>query len=333
MKTPSITFVTCAESGALEGPPRRLAASLRRWGGRFAQCPLYAVTPRFGPPLAPSTRREFRDLGVRSLRFRRHDGYEWNPYVNKLAAVRAVGRIAETEAVCWLDADMLVVGEPNELELAANEDFLASPSDAAGTTSGPGDPWEEYWREAGRLQGINIDDLPWVTTHREGRRIRHGVNGGLFVFRTSTKFGEHYHDFCLKWLDAKLGSVHTKVFFHDQQALSLVALQQRLRVRNVSHSHNYEMAGNIHAEWFRPEKLRDAKIVHYHDCLWPKFWPTFLEVMRKDHAPVADWLAGLGPLRNEASPWWKVFGKWLQARRKKAQARYLAGCRLMETGR
>ncbi|WP_020468194.1 hypothetical protein [Zavarzinella formosa] len=333
MNQPSITFVTCAESGALEGPPRRLAASLRKWGGRFANCPLYAVTPRFGAPLSSGTIREFRDLGVKYLRFSRHDGYEWNPYVNKLAAVKAVEDLADTEAVAWLDADLFVVGEPHELELAPDEDFLASPSDAAGTTSGPGDLWEEYWQETGKLHGIDINSMPWVNTHREGKRIRYSVNGGLFVYRKTTKFGTHYHDFCMKWLDAKFGSIHTKVFFHDQQALSLVAHQQGLRIRHLNHSHNYEMASSIHAEWFREEKLRAAKIVHYHDCMWPKFWPTFLEVMRPTHPEAAAWLAERGPLKNEAKPWWKVFGKWLQKKRQKTQAAYLAGCRLIETGK
>lgn len=333
MSKPSITFVTCVESGSLEGPASRLAVSLRRWGGRFADCPLYAVTPRFGPPISSATLRVFRDQNVKHLRFHRHDGYEWNPYVNKLAAVKAVGEIADTEAVAWLDADLLIVGEPKELELGSNEDFLACPSDAAGTTSGPGDSWEEYWQEVGKLQDIEVNELPWVQTHREGKRIRYSVNGGLFVYRTSTRFGDHYHDFCMRWLDAKLGSIHTKVFFHDQQALSLVAIQRNLRTRNLSHSHNLEMASNIHAEWFRQEKLQSAKIVHHHDCMWPRFWPTFLEEMRKTHPEVAIWLNEIGPLQNVAKPWWKVFGKWLQARRRKKQTEYLAGCRLIETGK
>lgn len=333
MAVPSITFVTCAESGSLEGPPCRLAASLRQWGGRFANCDLYAVTPRFGSPLSARTKREFARYGVKPLRFHRHDGYEWNPYVNKLAAVKAVEDIATTEAVAWLDADLFIVGEPDELELQPHEDFLASPSDLAGTTSGPGDPWEAYWQEAGKLLNVNIDTLPWVNTHREGKRIRYSVNGGLFVYRRSTKFGTHYHDFCRRWLDAKFGSIHTKVFFHDQQALSMVAHQQNLRIRHLNHSHNYEMSSDIHVEWFRPEKLINAKIIHYHNCMWPAFWPTFLAEMQRYQPAAAAWLAEQGPLKNEAKPWWRLFNKWLQKRRKRTEARYLSECRLIETGR
>ena len=48
----STTFVTCIESGGLEEQTIRLMKSLRKWGGKFADAPVYAVNPRFGVPLA-----------------------------------------------------------------------------------------------------------------------------------------------------------------------------------------------------------------------------------------------------------------------------------------
>lgn len=333
MTTPSITFVLCVEAGSLEGPTRRAVASLRRWGGRFANCPVYAVQPRFGPPLSGATKREFRDLGVRHLAFRRRDGYEWYPLLNKLAAVKAVEEVADTEAVGFLDSDLLVVGEPAELILGPGEDVVVSPSDAATLTGGPGDAWEAYWQHLAAVSGVPLDALPWVTTHREGKRCRFGINSGVYAYRRATKFGAFYHDFVLTWLAAKFASTETKVFFHEQQGFSFAVHKAGLRVRLLPHSHNYEMGGGIHAEWFREDKLRAAKIVHYHDCLWPAFFPTFLEEMRKAHPEVANFLAARGPLRNEAKPWWKAFGKWLHAKRKKAEAEYLAGCKMIQTGK
>ena len=47
-----ICFVACVESGQLEAQTVRLAESIRRFGGSFADSEILAVTARFGPPLA-----------------------------------------------------------------------------------------------------------------------------------------------------------------------------------------------------------------------------------------------------------------------------------------
>lgn len=49
-----ITFVCCVESGLLENQTVRMIESLRRWGGRLRESPIFAVTPRIGSPLSYS---------------------------------------------------------------------------------------------------------------------------------------------------------------------------------------------------------------------------------------------------------------------------------------
>jgi len=53
----------------LENQTVRMIESLRRWGGRLRESPIFAVTPRIGPPLSRQTHRSFERLGVEYLRF------------------------------------------------------------------------------------------------------------------------------------------------------------------------------------------------------------------------------------------------------------------------
>src|SRR5262245_25718280 len=102
-----ITFVTCVESGPLETQVIRMVESLRRFGGSYAACPVWAIKPRFGPPVGRRTRQAFDRLGVEFRTTSRADGFGWYPFLNKTRAVVYGADHATTEFVGWLDADLI----------------------------------------------------------------------------------------------------------------------------------------------------------------------------------------------------------------------------------
>ena len=124
-----ITFVCCVESGWLEAQTLRMIESLRRWGGQFANAPVFAVTPRFGPPLADKTLQTFNKLNVKYLRCHEKREYSWYPFLNKPCALIAAEKHSTSEHIAWLDSDLLIVVEPNQMSLNEGEDFLACASD------------------------------------------------------------------------------------------------------------------------------------------------------------------------------------------------------------
>lgn len=326
---PPITFVTCVESGPLETQVLQMVESLRRFGGAYADCPVWAVKPRFGPPLARHTRIEFGRLKIHFRRTTRVDPHGWYAYINKTRALILAEAEVPTEFVGWLDADLLVTGEPSELLPRAGEDVTACSSDNAGGTTGPGDRCEPFWREACAAVGVDLERLPWVTTEREGDRIRLYWNSGVFAFRKGCGLAVE-HDRCTtRLLDANLGSAVTGVFFTEQYALALAAAKLGLRSRQLPHSHNYEMGSAIHERWYVEEKLRAARIVHYHDCLWPAFWPTFMRCLKSTHSDVAAWLELLGPLRNEAPVVYRALTRLLRTMRSRGEVRFKSACRFV----
>jgi hypothetical protein len=328
MVTSQTTFVCCVESGALETQTVRMIESLRRWGGKFSGAPVFAVTPRFGPPLTRKTLEAFERLQVNYLRFQPQNRYSWKGFLNKHYAMAAVEDLSLTECVGWLDSDLLIVDEPDQLVLQEGEDFVACSPDRRGATTGKDDPADFYWQEVCKIVGIDIDDLPWVTTELEKEKIRLYFNSGVFVYRRSTGFSKHHLEATLKLFDARIASHSTGIYF-TQHILGMAVVQMGLKWRSLPHSHNYGIGSKTYEKWYDPEELRAAKIVHYHDSMWPWFWTTFTNCLRDTHPSVADWLVPLGPLKNDAPLQWRAAKKLLDYQRSQQQSKYASSCKVI----
>jgi hypothetical protein len=308
--------------------------SLRRWGGKFAQAPMLAVTPRFGAPLTKATQAAFERLNVKPIQLWSHHKYVWFNFINKPTAVLVAEAHSTTEAICWLDSDLLFLGEPNELILQPDEDFLACASDKNVGTSGVDDPFDRFWRAVGESVGIDIDDLPWITTEMEKIPIRLYWNGGIFVYRRAKGYGQPYLDMCEQMLNAAIvdhdsSQKGTGVFVHEQISVGLTMFKMGLKWRALPHSHDFTMNSRSHDQWYQEEGLRSAKITHYHDCMWPWFWDEFIGCLKDTHPEVAQWLAPQGPLHNPA-PWpSRTLAKALRTKRKWQEAAYTKTCRVV----
>jgi hypothetical protein len=324
-----ITFVCCVESGSLEVQTVRMVESLRRYGGRYANAPIFAVTPRFGAPISPQTQQIFADHQVQHLVIKPHEnsvGYRWNHFINKPTALLAVDERCTTEAIAWLDSDLLIVGEPHEFQLAEGENFLACTSDRLGGTTGPGDEMEPYWMEVCQVLGLDLEQLPWVKTAQEGLQVRYYFNSGVFVYRRGYDFAQQYLKNCLKMMDARVSSAVCGFFFTDQVALGLTAAQLEFAWRPLSYSHNYPVSPLTHEAWYDEARLRAARIVHYHHSMWQPFWTIFLDCLTETHPRVAVWMATIGPMTNPIPLPYKAFNKVLGRVRQNQKTRYKSTC-------
>ncbi|NJK38833.1 MAG: hypothetical protein HC835_15565 [Oscillatoriales cyanobacterium RM2_1_1] len=302
--------------------------SLRRWGGRWAQAPVIAVTPRFGPPLAPQTRQALERLQVEHLSFQAPNPYAWKAFLNKHYALAAVEERSTSPWIGWLDSDLLITDEPDQLFLEPGMDFRACPADGIGATTGPGDPMENYWREVCQVVGIEIEALPWVTTEVENSKVRIYFNSGVFIYRRSTGLSQQHLANTLKLFDARLASQVTGTYF-TQHLLGITVAQMGLSWGCLPHSHNYSTGSKKYPQWYIPEKLRSAKILHYHNAMWPSFWPTFLQCMQDTHPAVATWLASIGPMQNHAALPARLFNRSLKFLRERKSSAYSASCSVL----
>jgi hypothetical protein len=291
----TVGMVGCIESGVLESETVRAIESLRRFGGRFADSEVILIQPRPGAPLQDSTRGRLRELGARILDVPYLKRYRWQHFMNKLHAMLWAERSLTTDAVAWIDGDLIFLDEPRELELAPGEDVVAQPEMGIVGSTGPTDEHDQYWGRTANLFGLHKDDLPWVRT-LEGVRIRFYLNAGHFIFRRTCGFGADYFADCERFLASGVAENHTEVHFMDQVVMSMTIVRKQLGWRAITLQGNYHTTLVDFSRTVRPERLRGATVLHYHDTLYPPTWGEVMTCLDETHPQVARWLRSQGPV-------------------------------------
>jgi len=326
--SPSLAFAMCVEAGGFESMAIRAAQSLRTFGGRFANCKIYAVTPRLGDPLSNKTLRAFDSLQVEYLNLRPPNRYSWYPLMNKPLTLLEVRKRTDARQIAFIDSDMIVIGEPNLLLLDDDTDFTACAPDKNIGSAGEEDPNTPFWKELCRELGVSFESLPWVHAHRDHIDIKLYFNSGLFTFRRSGPFADAYHQAVAKLLDSGLSSQVSNIYFHEQAAVGVVVVREKLRWKPLPHEYNYAVGRKI-MDKYEPEKVRHAVILHYHDMMWPENWTNLMDRLKVDRPEIHDWLASLGPLKLTGSAVQKMTGKLIGHYRKRKFDRHKASCRVV----
>lgn len=307
----------------LETMTVRLVQSLRRNGGRIAKCPVIAVTPRLGAPLARSTKAAFRVLEVQRLSVRRLSRWTWYHLMNKPVALAAAEEIAGTGLIAFLDSDTVVLDEPSELILDDATDFAAcAPDDGVVGTTGPDCPHEPHWRDICELLDLNIDELPWLTTCVGPKRIRLYWNSGVFSYRSKTQLAHRYLNVCETLLRNNAGFPANGEHWLEQVSLGLAMTKAGLRWKELSHSHNYAVGSFLPPPW--KLALDHVRILHYHDAMSSALWSQLLQSFGNARPAVRQWLDSIGYLQSAASPISRIVSEMLRIERGVWRKRYRA---------
>jgi hypothetical protein len=175
-----VAFVICVEANRLEPQAQLLCASIRRFGGRYRDAPIVAVSPRQHLWLSPSSQAKLAALGVTYVELPLNVTGSSYGTINRIVA----GAWAEAELrqayLVVLDTDTVVVSEPH----LVGADVGVRPVDVKGSaTTGVDDPLDAYWAQLCGVAGIDLDQLPTLRTTIDGQLIRASYNGGFTVIR------------------------------------------------------------------------------------------------------------------------------------------------------
>jgi hypothetical protein len=326
--TPSVTFVCCIEAGPLEAMALRLIRSLRESGGRFRDCPFFAVIPRTGPALARSTRRALSELAGSLVDVRSENRFPWTPYFGKALACVAADRSTTAECVCLLDTDIVITGEPNLLELDGPESFAGCLAfDAAVSSAGRGDANDHFWEAACAGLGLPLDALAWTTTSQSQERIRLHFNAGVLVFRRSSGFARAWLGNFNALLRSRIAHPVWGVHSVDEVTAAITVELLGLKWRPLPVSYNCSIP-SWSAEGYRAARFRDAVLLHYHSGMTEGNWPSFIGCLRATHPETARWLAALGPVSGSTGPWSQVEIACLRTVRSLRRRWHIRRCRL-----
>jgi hypothetical protein len=331
--TPSITFVCCVEAGPLEPMTLRLVQSIRAHAGRMGQAPVLVINPRVGPSIARATRDTLERLGARYVHRPSRGRYAWYHFMNKVSAVELAEReLAQTELISFLDCDVVALAEPTEFLLDESHDIgsCAPDNSLTASTTGPTHPREPYWRRMCDVLDMHVDDLPWVQA-QDGVRVRFYLGAGIFAYRRASGFSAVYRETVTRLLDANVGIDRNGEHWLEQASFGLAIVRGGLRWKTLPPSHNCHLS-SAKEKSYDPLRLREARLLHYHDAMNPHFWGEFLERIRSERPEHYAWLKDAGPIKYSSPLVTRVAGEALRIMRGVRRSAYRRRYRALNIG-
>lgn len=326
-----LAIVTVLEpGGALEAQVLLLSESLRAWGGRLAGAPIVCVSPRLHPPIRRSMRARLDELGIVHVDRDRHHRFSWYGFLNKAMAMAEAREATDAEHLAWLDADTLILDEPDAF-LSAAEDFSALLTGGDLSTAGPSDPHEAFWEAACLRLGLDLEAMPWVEA--DGRRVRYCIQAGVFRVRRASPMIAHYLANLESLMDARVFPSSRGLFFHETTALTLAPFTSGSSWSELPRSHNFVISAPPGCD--DVEGLESARVLHYQHRLYPPHRRDLLAALRRRRPDRADWLEGRLPAfdaSSRPSPPGRLLARGLQAIRRRKAIHFLAGCRPVGAG-
>lgn len=277
-----VGFVACIEGGVLEEQALLLFESIRLYGGRAGNAAAYALSPRPGHAISERGRKRLDELGVHYVDAILNTECQEYGSANRVAAAAYVEEACDHEFLVILDSDTLFLREPFETLLPPGVDVAVRPVDVKGMcTAGPGDPFDDYWRDLCRCCGVDYEQIPWDASFVDRQRIKACYNAGLVIARREAGLMRRWADFFFasvrrgltpypesRGLRAGAGWVKPgagRLWGSNQAALSLAIWSGSRRVRQLPPTYNYPL--HLHGE-IDPEVARATlphlAHVHYH---------------------------------------------------------------------
>ena len=274
---PSISFVCCIESGRLEDQTLLMLKTLRKFGGRLANCTVFAVKARTGPPLSPATLLVMSELDVKYIEDSTYNVAPWFNYSNKPAAVYWAQCNAVTDLVAWLDSDVLIASEPLGLLLGSGVDFAARAEYLPPAIHDGNSKNIPYWQSLCNLLCADFDDLPWISLEIPVVKMRAFFNSGVFVWRRSSCFAESYLSAFEKLLKSKLASCSGTAWYADQVVISPVLVRERIKWRHLELvEHHMAFPGHLVGPSATPS-MSKSSVIHYSGSLAGESEPVMLQ--------------------------------------------------------
>jgi hypothetical protein len=184
MTKQSIVFATFAGWPGQLPDIARQAASLREFGGQFADSPIRLYLPQ-GMEIDSTWRDTLAALNVRLISVDVPEPARHFFYGDKVYAAAEAEKAAESEAaiLVWLDPDTIFLGEPTEIDLKPEIALAYCPvmHNRSGTLYGA-EP-DEFWSRIYSVQQLTDDQLFPMTTPADQQKIRAYFHCGLLSLR------------------------------------------------------------------------------------------------------------------------------------------------------
>lgn len=243
-----MVFATYTETAEGLRAVRHLVESIRTFGGKFRDCPVWVFVPQGFAIEDTVVMSVLKSLGAEVRVSRTPESAQWFYYAGKVhaaaqAEVDAAGKALE---LVWMDEDTIVLQEPTECELAPGISLAYRPvmHNRSGSLSDA--PPDVFWSRIYTLLSLTEEMLFPMVTPADQQKIRAYFHAGLLVVRPEKGILRRWaDDFARLYNDSTLvamcrADVNKRIFLH-QTALVGGVLHQvgRAEMLELSDRYNY----------------------------------------------------------------------------------------------
>lgn len=274
-----LAVIICTEPGRLEKQSQILAASIRKFGGKLKDTPIYSFHPRQGAPVAPETLRQFAVLGVNHQQVVLNVKYADYYLANKPYVCAYAEKTIDAEILVFLDSDKCVFAEPTEFLLPSNYNIGLRVEYGRGIGStGTEDIQDEYWQQLYQVVGVKQEKF--VDTPIGNKRIRAYWNSGMVAVRRSAGIFTAWKDNFEQVMEAAIVPKQGD-YMIEQSTLSATVSALEEAVFTFSNSYSYPLPlHNRLSPEFKLASFDEIVSIHYFGLFYYRTWQKELNKLK-----------------------------------------------------
>ncbi|MFH1214351.1 MAG: DJ-1/PfpI family protein [Candidatus Neomarinimicrobiota bacterium] len=184
-----LTFACMAYPGSGEIEVITWARSIRDFGGRYKNCPIWVLIPGQVEEMTLPTRQRLQTLGVRLIPFMARPEALRFPLATKVyaAAVAESLAVGNTAILVWMDSDNILFQEPTAFDLPVGKSFGYRPVQVVLIGSRYDQPVDDFWDLIYRECTTPPERIFPLKTYVDEVPLRAYFNAGLLVMRPELK--------------------------------------------------------------------------------------------------------------------------------------------------
>lgn len=281
-----------------------LISSIRQFGGSVKDCPIYSFQPRKSKKISKETILFFEKYYVNFIDIELNKNYDFYPLANKPMICAWAEQNIDSEILIFLDSDVVVFNQPNEMIDLGDCDVRLRPVDIKGTGSdGKTDFNMTYWDQLYKHIGVNQRN--YVTTTVDAKRILAFWNAGHIVSKRKSglycKWKENFETLISKKLIPSSG-----LFFMDQISLAATISAHNMKVAAFGPGYNYpiHLHHKLQENNGTTAEMEDIVSIHYHDLFSESQMPAHIENYLKTNQK-GKWLLDMLDIHDLKTPFYK----------------------------
>jgi len=288
-----LTFITLTVPGRSTDAVFTLANSIRTFGGKLNQSPIWILVPESMNKFSDKTLDRFEDLNIDVIPFEINPEVLKFPFAAKVIAAAFAEETAQgkTNLLIWLDIDNIILREPQEFLLPEEKLLGYRPVHHKLIGTPWGNPLDDFWTLVYQSCHVPGGQQFKMVTHT-GEEINPYFNAGTFIVRTDRGLLSSWRESFLRLYQLpefqafyELDKVYA-IFIH--QAIFTGVLLHELslnEIQELSPKINYP----LHLHLKIPEEIRSQDI---HELTTLRYENIFDNQEWQNHLPIS------GQLRN-----------------------------------